>query len=783
MKIFLSYGHRAEGNLNGPCDVSEDLVLLIKADLEKRGHDVWLDREQIEFNDDWRRKITDGITASDRVLSFLSKRSARDPGVCRDEIQIAIGVKHGNIQTILVESEQEVKPPVNIGHIQWLDMHDWKEQQAAGCAVWDQWYQAKLAEIVRVVESEESRRFSGEIETLNRCLKPISSDARISELLGKGFYGREWLFEAVDAWRTASNSSRMCWILGAPGVGKSAFAARLTHTRGDVVIGAQFCEWNKDDHRSPTRVVCSLAFQIATRLPDYRKFLITLPEIDELDKKKEAELFDYLLVEPLHSAIGGNRERYLVVIDALDEAIQGGENPLVEMLANNAQRLPDWLRIVVTSRPESDVTVPFQGLTPHVLGAGTESNRNDIRNYLRDRLKDALRNRPDGESLIARILEKSEGVFLYVERFCNEIQGGDLSLESPEDFPQGLGGIYFQYFRRRFSDTDKYETVIEPVLGVIMAGGELPIAILGEVFSWKQPQLHKWLRMLGSLFPVTADVACDVITPYHKSVADWLSNSNNAGPFFVSVDEGHKTLAALGFAKLTSEHRGDESLPVAAYWSKTLLAHFAATHDWPGLISCVKSPEVFESIWPGAYNCFPFWSQYRGAKAAIEAPTNSGYFRRGIGKGDFRGGTNVLTPNLLNSEAQTKRSEVLWALAEAFADRTRHQQQRVFSYARRHGQYMQDIVRYLQQKESPDLLELYNSMYFFTALAGVPPLYVRAALDGEHASKQKAEAFVEENTPIWTYLNFLADWACCEGYSKYVELEASDAKDSWELLK
>jgi len=85
----------------------------------------------------------------------------------------------------------------------------------------------------------------------------------------------------------------------APGVGKSAFAAQLTHTRGDTVIAAQFCEWDKPDHRNAARVVRSLAFQLATRLPDYRKLLLTLPEIAELDqvaiKKNEAELFDYLL--------------------------------------------------------------------------------------------------------------------------------------------------------------------------------------------------------------------------------------------------------------------------------------------------------------------------------------------------------------------------------------------------------------------------------------------------------------------------------------------------------
>ena len=83
LRIFLSYGH----------DGNEELVRRIKADLEKRGHDVWFDKNEIKFGDEWRRSITDGILQSHRVLSFLSKHSTRDPGVCRDEIAIAIGVK------------------------------------------------------------------------------------------------------------------------------------------------------------------------------------------------------------------------------------------------------------------------------------------------------------------------------------------------------------------------------------------------------------------------------------------------------------------------------------------------------------------------------------------------------------------------------------------------------------------------------------------------------------------------------------------------------------------
>ena len=52
----------------------------------------------------------------------------------------------------------------------------------------------------------------------------------------------------------------------------------------------------------------------------------------------------------------------------LDEAGEAGRNPLVEMLARNAQRLPDWLGLVVTSRSEFDVKSLLQALNPFPAG-------------------------------------------------------------------------------------------------------------------------------------------------------------------------------------------------------------------------------------------------------------------------------------------------------------------------------------------------------------------------------------------------------------------------------
>ena len=89
LRIFLSCGH----------DANEALVRRIYSDLKERKHDVWFDQTENKFGDEWRRSITDGILQSNRVLSFLSKHSTRDPGVCLDEIAIAIGRKSSDDMT------------------------------------------------------------------------------------------------------------------------------------------------------------------------------------------------------------------------------------------------------------------------------------------------------------------------------------------------------------------------------------------------------------------------------------------------------------------------------------------------------------------------------------------------------------------------------------------------------------------------------------------------------------------------------------------------------------
>ena len=88
LNLFFSYGH----------DRNRLLVERIKVDLEKRGHRVWIDTHEIKAGDHWRNNILDGVLKATNVIAFLSEHSTCNPGVCLDELKIAVCVKTKRLQ-------------------------------------------------------------------------------------------------------------------------------------------------------------------------------------------------------------------------------------------------------------------------------------------------------------------------------------------------------------------------------------------------------------------------------------------------------------------------------------------------------------------------------------------------------------------------------------------------------------------------------------------------------------------------------------------------------------
>jgi len=240
----------------------------------------------------------------------------------------------------------------------------------------------------------------------------------------------------------------------------------------------------------------------------------------------------------------------VILIDALDEATEKtGKNELASFIAAEFEKTPEWLRLIITSRPEPELTHSLQALTPYVLDASSEENEQDLREYLTRELRAFNGGKRVSLRVVETVIAKTEGLFLYAEWIRKELQQRHLSLERIEQFPQGLGGVYAQFFNRQFPDVEGFSALYRPVLEVITAARDaLEVSYLASLFAWSDYAGKEIPDALGSLFPLSDGR----IQAFHKSVLEWLTAEQKAGSYFISVREGHKRLVDHGWREYRS---------------------------------------------------------------------------------------------------------------------------------------------------------------------------------------------------------------------------------------
>src|SRR5207245_1313047 len=242
-----------------------------------------------------------------------------------------------------------------------------------------------------------------------------------------------------------------------PGIGKSAIACYWCQNRRDI-IAYHYCVHDYAERIDPRRIFFSVAAQVAEHLPEYERRLASIgrKEIEKIDDKRSARaVFEDLLLSLLKPDSGSfpvpDSDR-LIIIDGLDEATTGDTNELAEVIGKVWVGLPDWLRLVVTARPELEVSEYLSSLHPFILSASDPENMGDIHKFLRRQLA------PDQatDEMIREIVAKSEGMFLYAHLVLDDIGSDRLTLERIANFPQGLSGFYKEWFGRKFPDAQEY---------------------------------------------------------------------------------------------------------------------------------------------------------------------------------------------------------------------------------------------------------------------------------------------------------------------------------------
>lgn len=565
MRVFLSYGHDQYALLAGR----------LKQDLEARGHKVWFDVERLKPGGDWERYIEEGfeLVSNDkdggRFLLLMTPHSVRRPdGYCLNELARAYG-RNLPITPVMVST---VEPPLSICRLQWLDMRQcFPAEQHEGQ------YGQRFEQLV-VALTEKQIPFEGIQQRLLNYLQPITYADDLARHLSP-FTGRDWLKAEVEEW--LASTKRVLWITGEAGVGKSAVAAWLCDKRPEIVA-YHFCHFGNADRIDARRALFSLAYQLSTQLPDYQNRLNASPLDKTVVEPNVPAVFDRLFVNLLTDAVPLSDKPRVVLIDALDEATRNGRNELASLIGGEFDRLPSWLRVIITSRPyEQEINSELQALDPWKLDAGREENLKDIRTYLYRELRTFTgKAAPSGE-VVDKIVDKSEGLFLYVTLVREELQKGRLSLARLEELPQGLGAVYLQWFQRYFPDIVTYQSDCRPALEAICAAREpLPRNYLKEVMGWSDYRMDSLAERLGSLFPFVGED--ERVRPVHQSVRDWLTDRKRSGAFRVDMHAGEQRLADFALQQYKN--------------GVGLMSHYSVVHAPSHFAVCQRKTELKELL-------------------------------------------------------------------------------------------------------------------------------------------------------------------------------------------
>ena len=343
---------------------------------------------------------------------------------------------------------------------------------------------------------------------------------------------RDWALEAFDDFSTDIRSPhRALVITGNAGSGKTCLAAKLIQSRREKVLGYHFCRHDDYRFRAAKSMLLSLAYQLTLQSPDYerrvRRILITYGLTRKQLLRGQCSLgmiFTELLEKPLAEIPVPTSERYVIIIDALDEAKrdEDGKIEILDAIRNFFLRLPTWILFVFTTRPHLNVLKKLRLFHAAMIEPTSKQDIDDLAVYFtaslhlnnygsdsdRDILATTLTSQASGNFLYAKILAmkfKEHGAksHYFSECMMQELDGL-LSLECAT--LTGLGS----------KDGDCLFWRIVKLLMVAMK--PLHEEVIFALIGCEEGELAAFLKA-GSSFFIARDSRVRFI---HKTVKDWL---------------------------------------------------------------------------------------------------------------------------------------------------------------------------------------------------------------------------------------------------------------------
>ncbi|KAJ1545691.1 hypothetical protein HK096_006103, partial [Nowakowskiella sp. JEL0078] len=441
------------------------------------------------------------------------------------------------------------------------------------------------------------RLYKNEIQKLRALLKPLDKDMQKEKenLTNAYFSGTRTsllkdVFKFVDSEITATLSknklSRILWIQGVSGVGKSVVAAIIAREL-DIrdQLGAYYFAKHDDKKRNSGRLlIFTVAFMLAQWNRDFAKLIF-----DVLEEQRNLEipvnrLFSMLIQIPLESLTQNQIFKPIaIVVDALDECEkQNHRNEILKIFAEDFINLPPFVKLIITSRPDDDIIKAFKNHTPTIIKSKSfddikkkfkdqtskpeedimkssfedhsptnlepndEQNLRDLHIYAVNFLHTHISTTECIEYGPEILVQKSEGLFIWLILACTYLYQqirGQITLQQIKDLPSGgvngMDKIYEITFQCIFSNIEaeaKVPVAIEVLAFIVISHQRLSSVDIANLLQLNIDDVQLCIRLMLSVLKV--DIQDNCIQVFHKSVVDYLIDPMRCNPkfaFFVNT--------------------------------------------------------------------------------------------------------------------------------------------------------------------------------------------------------------------------------------------------------
>ncbi|KAG9085429.1 hypothetical protein FRC06_003600, partial [Ceratobasidium sp. 370] len=370
------------------------------------------------------------------------------------------------------------------------------------------------------------------------------------------------IIKNITTWCESSDDlNRLLWVHGQAGLGKSTIATSVCQKLDNTLLAASFfCKRDDQERRDPQRVLTTIIHGLAQRHPAYAKALATAIQQDSSICTSPVETQYNRLVVDLFQLPGVSTPMgsLVVVVDALDECGDTQTRRRLLGQLHNMSRMANWLKVVITSRPDQDIKGYFdqpsslQGFSARDVRSYHASD--DIHAFVHQRLHDS----PNASSLPAdagpKLAEKADGLFIWAQTACEFILSGydpsdRLKLLLGETSTSGALDVLYRTAIEvsiRDGGDDNMQSVRQ-CLGAIVAcftRKPLPIPILCKILGGriKQKVLESVVDGLRSVLYID-ETQGGAVRVYHHSFADYINRRTPDDRLYMDIPKRNAELA------------------------------------------------------------------------------------------------------------------------------------------------------------------------------------------------------------------------------------------------